>query len=326
LDARGGQIVEIALQVRRYNPDITDPKPFWQEYTLGDIQNSATVLDVLIRIREELDGTLTLRCSCRSAICGSCAMRINGHAALACKTKVIDATKNGGPIVVEPMGNMRPIKDLVTDMKIHWDKVRAVEPWLQNRGPEPQGEYLAPNERMLHLAGVMSCIMCGACVSDCASLEVDVNFLGPAALAKAYRFVADPRDDAAASRLAKLEKYGGIWDCTRCMQCVQVCPKGVDPMGRIMALRDRAIQMGYDDTYGARHAKAVAESVEHSGWLDELRLPIKTFGIFNIKEMLKLVPVGIRAQRVGKRPPIFHKKRPGAEQVRRIFERVDKKR
>jgi succinate dehydrogenase / fumarate reductase iron-sulfur subunit len=224
------------------------------------------------------------------------------------------------------MGNMRPIKDLVTDMKIHWDKVRAVEPWLQNHGAEPEGEYLAPNEQMLHLAGVMSCIMCGACVSDCASLEVDVNFLGPAALAKAYRFVADPRDDAAGTRLAKLEKYGGIWDCTRCMQCVQVCPKGVDPMGRIMALRDRAMQMGYDDTYGARHAKAVAESVEHSGWLDELRLPIKTFGIFNVKEMLKLVPVGIRAQRVGKRPPIFHKKRPGFEQVRRIFERVDKKR
>ena len=185
---------------------------------------------------------------------------------------------------------------------------------------------MASNESMLHLASVMGCIMCGACVSDCTVLKVDSNFLGPAALAKAYRFVADPRDDADNTRLGSLNEYGGIWDCTRCMECVEVCPKSVAPMDRIMALRDKAMEAGYTNTYGARHATAFSELVEHGGTLDELRLPIKTFGLFNLKEMLKLVPIGIRSQLAGKRPPIFHKSIPGVENVRRIFKKVEGKR
>ena len=317
--------MKTTLQVKRLNPDSDTPEPYFQDYAL-EMDDSATVLDGLIKVREEIDGTLALRCSCRSAICGSCAMRINGQAALACNTKLADAASDGGTVLIEPAGNMEVIKDLVVDFKPFWDKIKAVEPWLQNRGPEPEAEYVASNEAMLHLADVMSCVMCGACVSDCTVLEVDSNFLGPAALAKAYRFVADPRDDADRGRLGALNEYGGVWDCTRCMQCVEVCPKGVDPMGRIMALRDQAMEAGYTNTYGARHAEAFVESVEHSGWLDELRLPIKTFGIFNIKEMLKLLPVGIRAQLAGKRPPIFHKKIPGAQNVRRLFEKAGNRR
>ena len=316
--------MEVTLSVKRYDPESNRQGPYYQEYGF-DIDENATVLDGLIKVREEIDGSLALRCSCRSAICGSCAMRVNGQAMLACNTKINDVLpSNGGPVVVEPAGNMGLVKDLVVEFDIFWDKVRAVEPWLQPEGPEPEGEYLAPNEDMLHLAGVMSCIMCGACVSDCTVLEVDDNFLGPAALAKAYRFVADPRDDADDKRLGELNEYGGVWDCTRCMQCVEVCPKGVAPMDRIMAMRDQAMEAGYTNTYGARHAKAFADSIEHSGTLDELRLPIKTFGIFNIKEMIKLAPVGIKAQLAGKRPPIIHKKTPGVENVRRIFKKFEK--
>jgi len=317
--------MEATLQVKRFNPDSSGSESYYQDYTI-EMDDSATVLDGLIKVREEVDGTLALRCSCRSAICGSCAMRVNGQAALACNTKLADAVSDGGPIVIEPAGNMQVIKDLVVDFKPFWDKVRAVEPWLQNRGPKPEAEYIAPNDAMLHLANVMSCIMCGACVSDCTVLEVDSNFLGPAALAKAYRFVADPRDDADQGRLGALNEYGGVWDCTRCMQCIEVCPKGVAPMDRIMSLRDRAMEAGFTNTYGARHAEAFADSVEHSGWLNELWLPIKTFGMFNIKEMLNLLPVGIRAQLAGKRPPIFHKNIPGVENVRRLFEKVGDKR
>ena len=156
---------------------------------------------------------------------------------------------------------MRVIKDLVVDMTPFWDKVKAVEPWLQPQGPEPEGEYIAPNEDMRHLAGVMDCIMCGACVSDCTVLEVDPNFLGPAALAKAYRFVADPRDAEDSARLGVLSEYTGIWDCTRCYECVQVCPKGVAPMDRILALRDKAMDAGYDKNIGARHADAFTQLV-----------------------------------------------------------------
>ncbi len=314
--------MQVKMSVRRFDPEADAPESHFQEYDL-DMPEASTVLDGLIHIREEIDGTLALRCSCRSAICGSCAVRINGQAGLACNTKATDALPDGGgPIVVEPAGNMEVVKDLVVDFAPFWSKVRDVEPWLQPDGPEPDAEYVAPNEDMLHLAGVMACIMCGACVSDCTVLEVDPNFLGPAALAKAYRFVGDPRDGADDARLGALNEYGGMWDCTRCMQCVEVCPKGVDPMGRIMALRDRAMEAGYNNTAGARHANAFADSVGHSGWLDELWLPIKTHGITNIREMLKLVPLGIRAQLAGKRPPIFHKSIPGVENVRRIFRKA----
>ena len=318
--------MEVKLNVRRLNPDVERPAPYFQEYDL-DLDEASTLLDGLIEIREQIDGTLALRCSCRSAICGSCAVRVNGHAALACNTKIVDEIpKDGSPILVEPPGNMEVIKDLVVDFNPFWDKVRDVEPWLQPQGPEPRDEYIVPNDAMLHLAGVMSCIMCGACVSDCTVLEVDSNFLGPAALAKAYRFVGDPRDQADSSRLGALNEYGGIWDCTRCMQCVEVCPKDVDPMGRIMALRDEAMKAGYTNTYGARHAEAFAESVERSGWLDELQLPIKTFGITNIKELSKLLPVGLRSIRAGKLPPIFHKKIPGVADIQRIFAKTKSKR
>jgi succinate dehydrogenase / fumarate reductase iron-sulfur subunit len=250
-------------------------------------------------------------------------MRINGHAGLACKTRVITIASEGDTITIEPAGVMPVIKDLVVDMTSFWDKVKAVEPWLQPQGPEPEGEYLAPNEDMLHLAGVMDCIMCGACVSDCTVLEVDPDFLGPAALAKAYRFVADPRDSEDKARLEVLSGYTGIWDCTRCYECVQVCPKGVAPMDRIMALRDKAMRAGFDKTTGARHTDAFVELVGHSGWLDELKLPIKTVGMLNLPAMLNFAPVGLRALKKGKMPPIVHKMLPNVENVRRIFRRVE---
>jgi succinate dehydrogenase / fumarate reductase iron-sulfur subunit len=220
---------------------------------------------------------------------------------------------------------MPVVKDLVTDMKPFWDKIRAIQPWLQPEGEVPEREYIAPNETMQHLTGVMSCIMCGACVSDCTALEVDENFIGPAALAKAYRFVADPRDDASTSRLKMYGESGGIWDCTRCMECIQVCPKGVAPMERIMNLRDKAIEAGFSNNNGARHTEAFIELVKHSGRLDELRLPIKTFGMFNFPALIGLLPVGLRAIRRGKMPPIIHKAIPGADKVRRIFEKVEGK-
>jgi len=318
--------MDVTLNVKRYNPDAAKPASYNQEYRI-DLEDGSSLLDGLIKVREEMDGTLALRCSCRSAICGSCAMRVNGRAVLACNTKMKDVMpKDGSPVKVEPAGNMGVVKDLIVNFDVFWGKIKAVKPWLQPEGPVPQGEYLAPNEAMLHLAGVMGCIMCGACVSDCTVLEVDKNFLGPAALAKAYRFVGDPRDAHEKDRLKDLTKYGGMWDCTRCMQCVQVCPKGVDPMGRIMKMRDKALAAGYNNTYGARHALAFTDLVRHGGHLDELRLPIKTFGIFNVKEMLKLAPIGMRSQMVGKVPPLFPKPIPGIQNVRRIFEKVEAKR
>ncbi|MCH8745498.1 MAG: succinate dehydrogenase iron-sulfur subunit [Chloroflexi bacterium] len=318
--------MDVTVKVKRFDPESAVPQQEWQEYPIA-IDDTATVLDALIQIREEVDGTLSLRCSCRSAICGSCVMRINGHACLACKTSASQSMDENGVIVVEPVGVMATVKDLVVDFDLFWQKIEEIEPYLKPDGPEPESEYIASNESMLHLSAVTACIMCGACVSDCTVMEVDPTFLGPAALAKAYRFTADPRDGDAngvsRDRLSKLGQPTGMWDCTRCYECVQVCPKGVAPMDRIMALRDQAMEAGFDNNNGARHADAFTESVGHSGRLDELKLPVKSVGITNIPALVGFLPVGWRALTHGKLPPLVHKNVEDVDTIRRLFKKLD---
>ena len=317
--------MDVTVRIRRFDPDTEPQESYWQQYPIS-IEDSATVLDALIKIREEVDGTLSLRCSCRSSICGSCAMRVNGHAVLACKTRVSESVDAAGAMTVEPAGVMPVIKDLVVDFDLFWDKILAVEPYLQHEGPEPEGEYIASNASMLHLSSVTACIMCGACVSDCTVLEVDPSFLGPAALAKAYRFTADPRDGdhngVSRERLEQLSAPTGMWDCTRCNECVEVCPKGVAPMDRIMVLREQAMDAGFGNSNGARHAEVFTEYVGQTGRLDELRLAVKTVGIFNLPALLSFMPVGLRALTHGKLPPLIHKSIENVEPVRRLFNRL----
>lgn len=318
--------MKTSLRVKRYNPEDDKNGTYFEEFSV-DMEEYNTVLDALIAVREYEDESLAVRCSCRGSICGSCGIRVNGNGALACKTKILSVAPNEEMITVEPMGNMPVLRDLVTDMTPFWDKLRGVEPWLQVDGPEPEGEYIASPDAMTHLNGVMSCIMCGVCVSDCTSLEVFDQFVGPAALAKAYRFVADPRDEADLSRLGALNEPGGIWDCTRCMACVQVCPKGVAPMERIMKLRDAAIEAGFDNTSGARHAEVFTEIIKQDGHLDETMLTVGTIGMFNISRMMSLLPIAVRALLHRKLPlmyPFTHVSA-GVTQIRKIFDHVEAK-
>ena len=319
--------MQINLKVRRYDPERGGAVRY-QQYSLEMAQNS-TVLDALIQVREYEDATLALRCSCRSAICGSCAMRIDHQARLACKTKVIDlVNKEGQEITVEPMGNMPVVKDLVTDMEVHWSRVRQVEPWLQPVGPLPEREYLVSNEAMLDLSHTMNCIHCGACVSDCPVLEIDKNFIAPAALAKAYRFVGDPRDGMQKERLQALSKVaGGIWDCTRCNMCVEVCPKGVAPMDRILQLREMAIEAGIKNNAGARHTGIFTKSVEDGGILNEVWMVPGSVGLFNVPRLMKEMPGALKMALAGKLPfkqvvppgfPGSHKMK-GMDRVRNVI-------
>src|SRR5438477_1681782 len=250
--------MNVDLRVLRFDPETGDRG--YKNYSV-DMPDASTVLDSLIEVREFHAGTLSLRCSCRSSICGSCAMHINGRARLACKTQVTSVANAGETIVVEPAGNMPVIKDLVVDMAPFWTKIRAVNPWLQPAGPPPEREFLAPAQAMTNLAEVMNCIMCGACVSDCTVLEVDKSFLGPAALAKAARFVHDPRDANQGARLRELSEPSGIWDCTRCNYCVEVCPKDVRPMDHILELRADAMHEGITENQGSRHTAAFGKLI-----------------------------------------------------------------
>jgi succinate dehydrogenase / fumarate reductase iron-sulfur subunit len=310
--------MQTTLKVYRYDPE-SGQEGHYQEFNV-DLPEYGSVLDGLLEVRDNVDGTLSLRCSCRSAICGSCAMKINGQSRLACKTLISHIEHEGDVVTVAPMGNMPVVKDLVVDMDLFWDKVKAVKPYLQPEGPVPEKEYRVSNEAMMDLAVAMNCIMCGACVSDCTALEVDKSFLGPAALAKAYRFAGDPRDGHKMDRLQLYNEPSGIWDCTRCFMCVQACPKGVAPMERIMDLRKMAMDNGLTDTRGARHVNAFAQSVKHSGRLDEFGLARGTFGL--TRWPLELAPLGIRRLMRRRLPPIIHKSISTAKNVTRIFQRL----
>ncbi len=279
-------MADYTIKVRRFQPE-SGEGPYWEEFNV-ELDPSLSVLDSLLQAKDRDDGSLAVRCSCRAAICGSCGMKINGQSGLGCKTQIGEAQEladkkaniSGGsdgpaPIVIEPMGNMPVVKDLVTDMEsTHWTKIRRVTPWLLPHGEAPEREYIVEPESMIDITQSMACIQCGACVSSCLSMEADPDFIGPAALAKAYRFVGDPRDAETVERLHDLaDDPHGIYDCTHCFSCVDACPKGVAPMDQIMRLRRKAGEEGIEDpNAGHAHEMAFVNVIEKKGTLDEAML------------------------------------------------------
>jgi succinate dehydrogenase iron-sulfur subunit len=249
------------------------------------------------------------------------------------------------PIVIEPMGNMPVIKDLITDMEsTHWTKIRRVTPWLLPHGAPPEREYVVEPESMIDITQSMACIQCGACVSSCLSMEADPDFIGPAALAKAYRFVGDPRDAETRERLHDLAyDPHGIYDCTHCFSCIDACPKGVAPMDQIMRLRRKAAEEGIeeDPNSGYNHMHAFVSMIEKKGTNDEALLLQESFapGIKGklkptkkaIREMLASIPTGLRGIRTGKMRslpkliPGLHPKLPGGAQdeVKAIYRHAE---
>lgn len=318
-----GTYAERAVQGEHFPPpwDKAPPKRY-QTYTV-ELTEHAVVLDALIAIREYQDDSVAVRCACRSAICGSCAMWVNGHAHLACKSKLTEFTKDGKTRVESPP-SMPVIRDLVCDMTPFWEKHFKVKPWLDAKKPEPapMEEYRVPNAAMEELIQEVSCISCGACLMDCESFAVNPDFLGPQALAQAYRYVGDPRDSKTRDRLGEYSGPGGIWDCTHCYECVTQCPKGVDPLEQILKIRRLAVDAGFTNNPGTRHADAFAASVKHSGRLNELTLLPKSVGLFNVFGQLKTLPSAINMIRAGKLPPIIHKSIPGVSRIKVIFDRL----
>src|SRR5918994_1350228 len=347
-------MAEYTLKVRRFQPE-SGEGPYWESFDV-DLDPTLSVLDGLLQAKDRDDGSLSVRCSCRAAICGSCGVRINGQSALACKPQMGEAmehaNRNNGeraggartngpksePIVVEPMGNMPVLKDLVTDMEsTHWTKIRRVTPWLLPEGEPPEREYVVPPESMIDVTQSMACIQCGACVSSCLSMEADPDFIGPAALAKAYRFVGDPRDAETKERLHDLaQDPHGIYDCTHCFSCIDACPKGVAPMDQIMRLRRKAGEEGIEDpNSGHDHEMAFVKIIEKKGTLDESLLLQESFapGVKGklkpskraIREMPGSIPTAIRGIKTGKMRslhkliPGVHPKLPDQDDVKAIY-------
>ncbi len=232
--------MEVTLRIRRYNPEL-DRKPYWAEYTLMDVEPSERVLDLLHRVKWQVDGTLALRRSCGHGICGSDAMRINGVNMLACKAVVKNLIKGEkGRIQVEPILGLRVIKDLIVDMEPFMAHYRSVRPYLVNDEPPPERERLqSPQERSRYEEGT-KCILCAACTTSCPSFWANGTYVGPAAIVQAHRFIFDSRDRATAERLAILAEGNGVWRCRTIFNCTSACPRGI-PVTRLIAEVKQAI-------------------------------------------------------------------------------------
>jgi succinate dehydrogenase / fumarate reductase iron-sulfur subunit len=277
--------VDVALKIWRFDP-ATGERAL-KQYEV-EAPEWACLLDVLDIVKDQVDGTLAYRKSCRMMICGSCGMRMDGGAVLACKEPMKPHVEAGHIPVISAMGNLPVVKDLVVDMNPFWQKMRDMKPWLEPGYLEPsEGKEFHVSEAEVDVISKESlCINCGCCVSECNSMESDPEFFGPAALAKGMRFVGDARDQQTIERLEAYNTDHGIWDCTRCYFCQERCPKGVDPRDAIAKLGAESMKEGIDRDMGAKHAAWFVHSTKTTGWLRETELVPKTQGVLSsVKEI-----------------------------------------
>ena len=217
------------FRIYRYQPEQND-KPYLQEYELTDVQPGMMLRDALLKLKEQ-DETLAFRHSCGEGVCGSDAMNINGVNGLACLTP-LKGLKT--PVEIRPLPGIPVIRDLIVDMSQFFHHYRAVKPYLIVHGPEPEVEFLQSPAEREKLDGLYECILCGCCTTGCPSFWWNPDkFRGPAALLQAYRFLADSRDQATSERLEDLEGPYRLFRCHTIMNCVNVCPKGLNPTAAI---------------------------------------------------------------------------------------------
>ena len=220
--------MQAQLRVRRFNPD-KDEKSWWGEYTLENVNKTDSVLDLLHRVKWEIDGSLTLRRSCAHGVCGSDAMRINGANALACKMLVKRLVDGDGAvkIQIEPILGMQVIKDLVVNMEPFFEHYRAVLPYFVNDTPPPADgrERRQSQADRMRFDDTTKCILCAACTSSCPSFWANEEYLGPAAIVQAHRFIFDSRDMGAEERLKVVGDSFGVWRCRTVFNCTNACPR-----------------------------------------------------------------------------------------------------
>ena len=231
---------DVTLRIKRQDPrSKKDPDPRWEEFTVPYAGN-LTVLEGLFYVQEKFDGSLSFRYCCRASVCGSCAMYINGAYRLACQTNVKHLT--GDVVTVSPLPRLPLVKDLVCEMDDFFAKYEYVKPWLIRNSPDPAKEILQSPKERKKLDMPVDCILCGACYSSCPSVWGEENYLGPAALLKAFRFEVDSRDEARRERLPRFDNERGVYRCHTIMNCVEACPKELNPTEGIQWLKRAALR------------------------------------------------------------------------------------
>ncbi len=227
----------LSMKIKRFHKERVPQE--WIENFRVETRKGMNLLEALFRIQDEQDGTLSFRYSCRGAVCGSCAMRVNGKDVLACRTHVDDLLDK--PVLIEPLPFFPVVRDLILDLSAFFDHYRKIEPYLHGKPISPQEEYPMEDERRKEIDLYVNCILCGICFGTCPAFEKDREFLGPAILAKAFRFFADPRDIRNKNILEAVNSQQGVWGCKTVFNCVKVCPKQVAPTYGILKMRRKIL-------------------------------------------------------------------------------------
>ena len=233
--------MELTVRIQRFDPE-KDSVPHFEDYNLDKVNKTDRILDLLNRIKWEIDGGLTYRRSCTHGICGSDAVKINGRNRLACSVLVQDLKISKSMIQIEPIPALPLEKDLLVDMSSFFDKYKIVKPYLIPKGAPPERERYQTNEDAELLFESAKCIQCGSCSTSCPSLWVNEDYIGPAVFLKAYRFIFDSRDDATAERLDLIDTADGLWRCHTIFNCVEACPKEIDITWHISQLKKAALR------------------------------------------------------------------------------------
>lgn len=242
------EVAAKTVRVSVFRCDPTNGKPaHFQGYKVP-ARPDLTVLEALYHILEHLDGSIAFRSSCRAAVCGSCAMHINDQYRLACRTRVRDL--QGDQVVVRPLAHLPVLKDLVVDLSPFFEHYRSIRPYLIPRDNAPAKEYLQSPAQRKKIDHLVDCILCGACYGSCPLTNTNPGYLGPHALMKTLRFVADSRDGATRERLLMVGNEQGIFRCHTIFNCQKVCPKDLDPTGAIARLKGKVVWQRVKQTLG----------------------------------------------------------------------------
>ncbi|MDH7500599.1 MAG: succinate dehydrogenase iron-sulfur subunit [candidate division NC10 bacterium] len=217
----------------RFDPE-REKEPHFSSFFLN-LEGSQSVLGALMEIQDRLDPSLAFRYSCRGAVCGSCGMVINGSLNLACKVLLSQLPE--GPIIVEPLPHLEVEKDLVVNMEPFWKAYEQIQPWLHSREASPEKEYRVSEKERARIDQFINCILCACCYGACPVIARDPNYIGPAALAKLYRFVGDAREQRQYALLQQVDDPRGVWGCDTVFRCIDACPKDVRPTDGIASLR-----------------------------------------------------------------------------------------
>jgi succinate dehydrogenase / fumarate reductase iron-sulfur subunit len=294
-----GQHKQMTFKAFRFNSE-EDYLPHYDTFTI-DVEAHQTMLDVMDNIKWKVDGSFSYRRSCRHGICGSCSIKVNGKSIIACKENAFALEELfGEELVIEPSNTKRAIKDMIIDKSDFWDKYKSVRPYLEaNIDEHPATENIVSKEDAALIDGADKCIMCSVCYYACPAVEVNPLFIGPAALAKAARFTTDVRDESKTERLLEVNPMGpGIWDCVKCMECAEACPKEVNPIGKITTLHNQTFEENLaEDNVATRHAVYFKDSAAKHGILDEMGIVLYSEGPFGA---LKSMGVGLDMMKAGK--------------------------